>query len=177
MRTTPFTTLATLALMMSLAGAAHGQDKAQANPPPPAGDTKMKAAGRKAGEIVSQPVRDVGLMKKDIPPILIKAAEAPYSVRGLNTCRQYGLEIARLNTALGPDFGAAAPISENRAGAFASAGGQAVINSIIPFRGLVREVSGAGPAQRRLNAALDAGYARRGFLRGIYKQRNCKPAF
>jgi hypothetical protein len=76
---------------------------------------------------------------------------------------------------LGPDFGAS-PITENRAGAFASAGGQAVVNSLIPFRGLVREVSGAGPAQRRLNAALDAGYARRGYLRGIYVTRKCKPA-
>ncbi len=43
------------------------------------------------------------------------------------------------------------------------------MNSLIPFRGLVREVSGAGPAERRLNAAIDAGIARRGFLRGLQR--------
>lgn len=153
------------------------QAAAQPAPPPPAGDTKARAAGRKAGEIVSQPAKDVGLMKTQIPPILEAAARAPYATRGLSTCKQYGQEIARLNAALGPDFGAAGPVTENRAGALASAGGQTVVNSLIPFRGLVREVSGAGPAQRRLNAALDAGYARRGFLRGIYQQRKCRPAF
>ncbi len=50
---------------------------------------------------------------------------------------------------------------ENRAGKLAEAGGKAVINSIIPFRSLLREVTGAAPADRRLNAALDASYARR----------------
>ncbi len=43
-------------------------------------------------------------------------------------------------------------------------------------RGLVREVSGAAPAERRKNAAIDAGYARRGYLRGVYETRRCKPA-
>jgi hypothetical protein len=147
---------------------------AQPNPPHP-GETRAETVGRKTGEIVSQPAKDVGLMKTEIPPILQAAADAPYATKGLSACKALGLEIARLNTALGPDFGAS-PITENRAGAFASAGGQAVINSLIPFRGLVREVSGAGPAQRRLNAALDAGYARRGYLRGIYVTRKCKPA-
>jgi hypothetical protein len=28
----------------------------------------------------------------------------------------------------------------------------------------------------RMNVAIDAGYARRGFLRGVYTQRGCKPA-
>ena len=47
---------------------------------------------------------------------------------------------------------------------------------IVPVRGLVREVSGAASAQRELEAAIAAGFARRGFLRGVYQTRGCKPA-
>ena len=56
----------------------------------------------------------------------------------------------------------------------AKIGGTAVVNSLIPFRGVVREISGAAAADRRLQAATDAGIARRGFLRGVYQTRGCK---
>jgi len=49
-----------------------------------------------------------------------------------------------------------------------------VVNSLIPLRGLVREVSGAAPADRRLEAAIDAGLARRGYLRGLAVSRGCR---
>jgi hypothetical protein len=52
-----------------------------------------------------------------------------------------------------------------------------VVNTLIPFRGLIREISGAAPAQRRLNAAIDAGFARRGYLRGVLRTRGCKTPF
>jgi hypothetical protein len=52
-----------------------------------------------------------------------------------------------------------------------------VVNALIPFRGIVREITGAAPAQRRLNAAIDAGYARRGFLRGLHYARHCRSNF
>jgi len=41
---------------------------------------------------------------------------------------------------------------------------------------VIREVSGAASAQRALQAAIAAGFARRGFLRGVYQTRGCKPA-
>ena len=51
-----------------------------------------------------------------------------------------------------------------------------IVNSLIPFRGLVREVTGAAPAERRLQAAIGAGLARRGYLRGLAETRHCKMA-
>jgi hypothetical protein len=78
---------------------------------------------------------------------------------------------------LGADYVVGNEVKENRAGKLAEAGGKTVINSIIPFRSLVREVTGAAPADRRLNAALDAGYARRGFLRGVHARQGCKTTF
>jgi hypothetical protein len=126
---------------------------------------------QEAGRIVSQPARDVGVAKTKIPPLLVQVSEAPYTTRGAGTCRQIASSISALTGVLGPDFDAdGTPKKRN----LAKAGGEAVVNSLIPFRGLVREVSGAAPAERRLNAAFDAGFARRGFLRGLQRAKGCR---
>jgi len=62
-------------------------------------------------------------------------------------------------------------------GKLAEAGGKTVINTIIPFRSIVRELTGAAPADRRMNAAVDAGLARRGFLRGVHAKQKCRTPF
>jgi hypothetical protein len=129
---------------------------------------------REAGRIVSQPARDVGVAKTKVPPVLARAAEAPYSRTGTANCAQIAAGIRELDGALGPDFGEAAPVTGTKAGQIARVAGEAVVDSVIPFRGLVREVSGAGAAQRRLQAATYAGLTRRGFLRGIAQARGCR---
>lgn len=136
----------------------------------PVGDTV-----KRGGEIVSQPARDVGAAPTKIPPILQAAYDDPYGLDGLGLCRKLRQEIEDLSGALGPDFTIRTKKKENRAGKLAEAGGKTIVNAFIPFRGLVREISGAAPAQRRLNAAIDAGFARRGFLRGVAYSRKCDP--
>jgi hypothetical protein len=131
----------------------------------------------KAERIVTQPARDVGVSKVDIPPLLVAAAADPYDLTGLSTCQQLSAEVGRLTEVLGPDLDAPKGPEDSKSEQFATAGGKAVVNSILPFRSLVREVSGAAPAQRALNAAIDAGFARRGFLRGVHRTRSCKTAF
>ena len=133
-----------------------------------------RTARDKAADIVTQPVRDVGVARKQIPTPLVKATEAPYSLKGLKNCRQLAAAVTELNEVLGPDFDGAAVYRENRAAKLAEAGGKTVVNSLIPFRSLVREVSGAAPADRRLRAAINAGFARRGYLRGVYATRGCR---
>ena len=131
----------------------------------------------KSMEIGPQPARDVGLSKKKIPPVLEDALDDPYSLKGLKTCAKLTAEIQRLNEALGPDYGVDNEYTENRAGKLAEAGGKTIVNSIIPFRSLVREISGAAPADRHLEALGDAGLARRGFLRGVHLKQGCKQRF
>jgi len=135
---------------------------------------RLAQTGRTAGRIASQPARDVGARKIDTPPVILKAAAAPYSLKGVRTCAQLNGAIFELTDALGPDYNGATTTRENRAGKLAEAGGKTVVNTIIPFRGLVREISGAAPAERRLNAAIQASFARRGFLRGVATGRGCK---
>lgn len=125
---------------------------------------------RDAQDVVTQPVRDVGIDKKDVPAALAEAADDPYSLDQSRTCAQLTNAIRALNEELGPDFGA----EPGKKPSLLKAGSAAVVNTLIPFRGIVREVSGAASADRRLAAATQAGIARRGFLRGVYTARNCR---
>lgn len=161
----------TVALAVFLAGPVAAQ------PPEPAPGERGREVLDKAGRIVTQPGRDLGVSKTEIPPLLVAAAADPYDLTGVSTCRQLAAEVRRLTEVLGPDLDTAKASGERRGEQLATAGGKAVVNSIIPFRGLVREVSGAAPAQRALNAAIDAGFARRGFLRGVHRARNCRTPF
>ena len=166
-------------LVIGLAIAVLAASTAAAQPPPSepyVPGERGREALDKAGKIVSQPGRDLGVQKIEIPPLLVSAAADPYDLTGLSTCQSLSDEVARLSEVLGPDIDKPKPGEERRGGQIAEAGGKAVVNSLIPFRGLVREVSGAAPAQRQLNAAIDAGFARRGFLRGVARGRNCRAA-
>lgn len=129
------------------------------------------AAAQSTEEIVTQPARDVGIAKTNIPPLLVEVSEAPYSTEGTATCAQIAAGIAALTEVVGPDFSTSPAKNKTN---IAKTGGAAVVNSLIPFRGIVREVSGASAAERRKNAAIDAGIARRGFLRGLQTARKCR---
>lgn len=143
-----------------------------APPPPPQStrDEKRKATIDDTKDVVSQPAKDVGVAKNKIPPSLEDAAVAPYSLAGLDTCGKIADAVRVLDAALGPDYPAGGPTNTTSTG---KAVGSAVVNSLIPFRGLVREASGAAAADRRLAAAVQAGFARRGFLRGVHQTRGC----
>jgi hypothetical protein len=181
----------TLIAVLGLAGAtvlpyaAMAQSNAPADPatstvptnadpaPQSSRDEKRKETIDDTKDVVSQPAKDVGIAKNKIPPSLVEASEAPYSLAGLKTCRQIADAVRVLDAALGPDYSAGGPNDKVSVG---KAAGGAVVNSLIPFRGVVREVSGAAAADRRLTAATQAGFARRGFLRGVHQTRGCRDA-
>jgi hypothetical protein len=56
-----------------------------------------------------------------------------------------------------------------------------VVASFIPFRGILRELTGAAEQERDWRAAIYAGAVRRGFLKGLGQQKGCaypaRPAF
>ncbi|MBW8733958.1 MAG: hypothetical protein JF571_06585 [Asticcacaulis sp.] len=47
--------------------------------------------------------------------------------------------------------------------------------SIIPFRGLVREMTGAERHDKEVNSAVGAGRVRRAYLKGVGMNKNCAP--
>lgn len=126
-----------------------------------------------AGEVAKTPMRDLNIDARDIPEVLKVALANPYATEGLKTCNAIIADIAELDMVLGADY----DIAEDRAdGSGISPGriGQKVVGSVIPFRGILREVTGAAGHERALRAAYTAGMARRGFLKGLGLGRGCK---
>jgi hypothetical protein len=128
-------------------------------------------AGKVAEQAVMTPAEDVNLKKREIPPVLLSAQDDPYSRESTRNCTQINTALHELDAVLGPDFDSG---EERRNGLSATMVAKGVVGSFIPFRGVIREISGAAGAERRYNAAVDAGIARRGFLRGIARARNCR---
>lgn len=124
-----------------------------------------------ATEVAKTPLRDLNIDARDIPPVLLAAQDKPYAMAGLTRCNAIIREIAALDDALGADYDIANGDGNQRL----SAGriGQQVVGSLIPFRGIVREVTGAASNDRKLNAAYTAGMVRRGFLKGVGLSRGC----
>jgi hypothetical protein len=123
-----------------------------------------------ASDILQTPVTDLNIKQGEIPRPLLNALANPYGLSGLTTCTRLASAVNALDAVLGDDVDSkATPNRLPQPGRMA----QSVVGSFIPFRGIIREVSGASAQQRRLQRAILAGTARRGFLKGIGQQRGC----
>ncbi len=139
------------------------------------GSNGPRSTEQVAEEVVTQPVEDVGLDKKDIPENLIAIQDKPYSLVGIKTCSQIRSAIGDMDAVLGEDLDV--PYEKTRDDKRKDTAGKVgglVVNSIIPFRRVIREISGAAAQERRYNAAVYAGVVRRSFLKGVGLQRGCK---
>ncbi len=127
-----------------------------------------------------QPFADVGLKQEKIPPLL-KAIKTPYANDAPLDCQSIGAAILELDIVLGQDVDVRLAEKTLRDKG-ADAAGEALVDaveststSVIPFRGLVREVSGASGRDRRAAAAVQAGKLRRAYLKGIGQTLGCQP--
>lgn len=135
---------------------------------------KPRSTGEMAKGVVTQPLSDLNVQKKGVPPELAAILDNPYALDGIRRCRDVIRAVRELDAVLGPDFDEPAPVEKQktRDSAMAIAGG--LIGSLIPFRFLIREVSGANKADQAYREAIYAGVVRRGFLKGYGSQRRCK---
>lgn len=127
-----------------------------------------------ATEVAKTPLRDLGIDGRDIPEALKVAVENPYETRRLKTCNAIIADIAELDGVLGADYDIAVESEDDGPNISAGRIGQKVVGSVIPFRGILRELTGAADNERALRAAYTAGMARRGFLKGLGMGRGCK---
>ncbi|MEO0464842.1 MAG: hypothetical protein AAF127_17100 [Pseudomonadota bacterium] len=135
---------------------------------------RQESVGEDAVDAVTQPLSDLNLRNREIPLILRLAREEPYNLSEVEGCDALRTEVARLNEVLGPDANEPA----ERAGLVnrgLRAGGD-VLGGMIPFRSIVRRVSGARAEQKRWEAAVYAGVARRSFLKGYMAGQGCETA-
>lgn len=131
-----------------------------------------------AADVVMTPVTDLNLKKDEIPAVLLSAAADPYSSAGIRKCADVSAALAPLNAALGPDMDVATGDPDRLSTGSVA---KSVVASFIPFRSILREVTGAAEHQRNFEAAIYAGAVRRGFLKGLGQQMKCpypaRPAF
>lgn len=131
------------------------------------GDARVRGA-------MEQPFRDVSWMRENPPEILIRAAEAPYQWDPDASCSQMRAEISALDLVLGPDLDQVADSNEE-----SSSDGNGILSSAIggliglPYRGVVRRLSGAEQRDRSLRKAILAGMVRRGFMKGLAHEAKC----
>ena len=130
-------------------------------------------------DAVNSPIEDLNLKKIPIPDVLNRAVANPYDLRSMDRCPLVAAEVMRLDAALGPDKDAPPPpdtrtLNEKR-GNTATKVLKVGVEAVTPYRGLVRMVTGAQAYDKKVLAAIEAGFARRGFLKGMAMKMNCYP--
>lgn len=123
---------------------------------------------------VEQPMRDLSLIQDEVAPVLTEAAVKPYAAAAEPAdCAALRASLAELEKALGPDVDQPAPRSD----AMAGLAGDLVRGAVnLPFRGIVRRVTGAEHRDAAYRRAVLAGMVRRGYLKGQLAARACPPA-
>lgn len=131
---------------------------------------QMRQDDPDAMDVARTPLEDLNIESKDIPEVLQQAVRNPYDKTGINNCNHVVERIAVLDNALGPDFDLPQE-EQNRISAGRVA--KSVVGSLIPFRGIVREVSGANKKRNERQIAYTAGMVRRAYLKGMGEARGC----
>ncbi len=127
-----------------------------------------RTGDNRVGDAIGEPFRDSGWTRENPPEVLIRAAEAPYALPSDPECSAVLNEIAALDLVLGPDLDEADG-SEDESDIDAAGLLSGAIGGIIglPYRSIVRRLSGAAGRERVLREAIFAGMVRRAFLKGV----------
>jgi hypothetical protein len=134
-----------------------------------------------AGKIISQPFRDLNLIKTDIPPALAQITD-PYATPDVADCDWINYQLSELDKALGPDPIMKAredqkTLSEQGSELAVEATNDAINSAatgIIPARGIVRKLTGAEKRDKKYNRAIEMGKIRRGYLNGLAEAKKCR---
>lgn len=144
--------------------------------PKGAGTAQAQAPRGRSGDMVSGDESGLGITGAETPPALKIVAAAPYAAPPAADCPALDREIARLDDLLGPDVDvladpkAGAGLDDRAGHAFGSA-----VRGAIPYRWVLRWLTGAGDLDKQLRQAIIAGAARRGFLKGMRLATGCPP--
>lgn len=136
--------------------------------------TSAEANTDSLGSAVVSPLRDINVVRSQIPDLLTKAVADPYAPPKTG-CEPLKAEIDKFDAVLGDDYdnrkedpkgeGMSKPVL----GVVAS-----TISDVIPMRGWVRRLSGAEQHDQMVRDAIKAGFVRRGYLKGLYNAGTCK---
>jgi hypothetical protein len=132
----------------------------------------------RVGDVVGQPFRDISLVRENPPEILKRAVAAPYFLPDKPECGAIVSEISELDRVLGPDVDTQR-LNDGKSGVDATGLATNAIGDVIglPFRGVVRKLSGAEQSEKALANAILSGMARRAYLKGVAYSAGCAGTF
>ena len=182
---------------LTLAGPAFSQSSAPSGSTPAPKDGRYDPKKKDLTGAVLTPLEDLNLANAEIPPQLLKLAEAPYgALPGDGGCEALLSEVEIVNGYLGPDPAlppkpVAVPVEKPNAtqqasdfsGKVSEKAGDASIDavksaagSVIPFRGWVRKLTGAEARAKKVDRVILGGMLRRSYLTGVAMQKGCSIA-
>jgi hypothetical protein len=130
--------------------------------------------GSPIGQAVTRPASDLNLVRKTQPASVAAAYADPYRPPAEPACPNAAEEVRALDAALGDDLDAPAwkkSVESEKVGDIARDALGDLVG--LPFRGVVRRVSGAEQRDRIARAMVLSGVARRAFLKGVAQARGC----
>ena len=135
----------------------------------------------------TQPLRDLNILREERSEVLQRATAAPYAVpatlaNGAANCTAIASEILALDIELGFDVDVSrseetrSTMTRLHSEAMASAS-NAITDSIgdlvgLPYRNVIRRLTGAARRDREMREAVQYGMLRRAFLKGV-RTRDC----
>lgn len=134
------------------------------------------------GDAVTAPLRDFNVVRRDIPEILTIAQRDPYAVPERLDCAGLQYDISRYDLVLGPDLDVPGDATDRSLYARgAEAASNAALDAVrdattgwIPFRSVIRRLTGAEQGERDFRAAVLAGTIRRAYLKGLGEAHGCR---
>lgn len=117
------------------------------------------------------PVNDIGLDNIEIPEYL-GAMTDPYIDPPMK-CEPLQAEIIKLDALLGDDLDVPEEVAARREQTALNATSSTLGSVLIPFRGVVRALSGAAANERDAREAYERGLVRRAYLKGIGQRMDC----
>lgn len=181
-------------LVLALAGCASrdkpaesGADGSLAQNVEAAADSTVTQTQDGFADAALAPLEDLNLRREQIPPLLA-AMKSPYDLPVDLSCEQIASMIVELDAVLGPDWDTANPDERLNTEKLADEAADAALGAVesgvtgwIPYRGLLREATGAAAHQRKYNQAYKIGAQRRTYLKGYGLAMQCdlpaKPDF
>ena len=131
-------------------------------------DDKSEAVG----DALQTPMRDLNLLREDIPEVLHQARKQPYALPDPFECPVIVAEVRALDEVLGEDLDTRNAMSRHDNLAMGVLLGS--IRGLMPYRSFVRKLTGAEKRDRVAVASFAAGTIRRGYLKGLGESQGCE---
>ncbi len=150
---------------------------AQIGAPPSAQLVSPSQEGSKSLTTAAEaPLHEMNLVGQKIPPILLAALADPYASPGPLTCDTLADAVDNLTVALGPDFDNLPPSERKKLTESGGLGLQlanSAAGNLLPFHGYIGYLTGSSKHDQLILRALNAGSARRAYLKGLGEAQRC----